>query len=154
MNQGQKELGARKRMRAFKLWSIVVAALFFGLLVVTQFLPGGRRSFSDWLPPLLFLLVVSVVTATILICAWVVIRPPSSPRKLKRLAIAFASLVILIAACYTIGVLKKWRALSPRLSLPGESVADTQVACASFAAGVQHEQRASDGRCFADRADG
>src|SRR6476659_622632 len=98
MNQGQKELGTGKRIGAFKLWSILTAVLFSGLLAAAQFLPGGTRKFSDTLLPLLLLFVVSVITAAILLGLWVVIRPPFSPRKFKWLAfaIAFAGPVIFI----------------------------------------------------------
>src|SRR6266498_429758 len=128
MNQGQNELGTRKRMRAFKLWSLLAAVSFSGLLAAAQFLPGGTRTFSDTLLPLLFLFVVSVVTAAILVGLWAVIRPPFSPGKFRRLAIALTSLLALIAVPWTIGTLRKWMAWKPHLDLPGESVADTQTA--------------------------
>ena len=61
MNQGQNESGTRKRMRAFKLWSILAAVSFSGLLAATQFLLGGTRTFSDTLLPLLFLPEFSII---------------------------------------------------------------------------------------------
>ena len=74
MNEEPESLGKKtgKRRSYLCLWLILVAAAFLVLLMVTQFLPGGRRSFSDWMEPLLFLLVVSLVTATTLLGVWVV----------------------------------------------------------------------------------
>jgi len=65
MDDESKGIGEKKRLRAFKLWLTLAGALFPSLLTVTQFLPGGTRSFSDWLPALSFLFVVSVVTGFI-----------------------------------------------------------------------------------------
>jgi alpha-N-arabinofuranosidase len=125
MNQGQKELRAGKQMRAFKLWAILAAVSFSGMLAAAQFLPGGTRKFSDTLRPLFFLFVVSVVMAAILIGLWAVIRPPFSPVKFRRLAIAFTSLFALIAVSWTIGALRKWMASSPLRKF--QSVATVQV---------------------------
>ena len=83
-----------------RLWLILVAAAFLVLLMVTQFLPGGRRSFSDWMQPLLFLLVVSVVTATTLLGVWVVGGWLCRWRTLKGVLFAGACLVALIAGFY------------------------------------------------------
>ena len=60
-NSQWKKMG--KGPRYLRLWLILVVATFFILLTVTQFLPGGGRSFSDWMQPLLFLLAVSVAVA-------------------------------------------------------------------------------------------
>ena len=102
MNEEPESLGKKtgKRRSHLCLWLILVAAAFLVLLMVTQFLPGGRRSFSDWMQPLLFLLVVSVVTATTLLGVWVVGGWLCRWRTLKGVLFAGACLVALIAGFY------------------------------------------------------
>jgi alpha-L-arabinofuranosidase len=108
MNEAQEGPGEKNRLRVFRLWLILAAAIFLILLTATQFLPGGTRSFSDWLPALAFLFAVSLATATVLAGTWWVVRPPFSRRKLRRLAAAFAGFVILIAAFYAKALWKEW----------------------------------------------
>jgi hypothetical protein len=81
-------------------WLILVAGTFLILLIVTQFLPGGRRSFSDWMPPLLFLFAVSLAVATGLLGMWVVGRWVCRWRILKRLLLVGGGVVALIALFY------------------------------------------------------
>jgi hypothetical protein len=97
-NSEWKKMG--KGPRYCRLWLILVAATFLVLLAVTQFLPGGRRSFSDWMQPLLFLLAVSLAVATALLGVWLVGRSFCRWRNLKRLLVAGGSLIALIALFY------------------------------------------------------
>jgi hypothetical protein len=124
MNEESKNL---KRLRTVKLWLILSVALFLFLLVATQFLPGGTRALSDWLLPLLFLFIVSVVTSTILVAVWVVIRPPFTAKKFERLAFAITGTVALIGVCCTIAVIRKWATWRPSLSLPLDKITDAQA---------------------------
>jgi hypothetical protein len=129
MNQRPKEVGIKKLLGTLRLWLMVLLVLFLCLLAVMQFLPGGNRSFSDWWPPLLFLLVVSIVTATILVSVWGFIRRPFSVRRSIRFGCTLIGLTILIALPFAIGAVKYWMAWNPpRFNLPGDSVAETQPA--------------------------
>ncbi len=102
MNEEPESLGKKtgKGRSYLRLWLILVAAAFLVLLTVTQFLPGGRRSFSDWMEPLLFLLVVSLVAATTLLGVWVVGGWLCRWRTLKGVLFAGACLVALIVGFY------------------------------------------------------
>jgi hypothetical protein len=74
---GQQTESAKNKnwkRRRFVHWLMLTAAIFSGLLFATQFLPGGRRSFSDWIPAVLFLLFVSGAMATAVVGAWLLIR--------------------------------------------------------------------------------
>ena len=53
MNEEPNSEGKKlaKGPRYMRLWLILLAATFFILLTFTQFLPGGGRSFSDWMQP-------------------------------------------------------------------------------------------------------
>ena len=75
MNSAPRELPPKKRQRVFRFWLITAASLFLVLLTLTQFLPGGTRTFSDWLPALFFLLAVSLSTASGPLGLWLLIRP-------------------------------------------------------------------------------
>ena len=86
--------------RCLRLWLILVVATFLVLLIVTQFLPGGRRSYSDWIQPLLFLLTVSLALPTALLGVWLVGRWFCRWRIVKPVLIAGACLIGLIALFY------------------------------------------------------
>jgi hypothetical protein len=105
-NSQWKKMG--KGPRYLRLWLILVVATFFILLTVTQFLPGGGRSFSDWMQPLLFLLAVSVAVATAFLGVWLVGRWFCRWRNLKRLLVAGGSLIALIALFYVEEDLRGW----------------------------------------------
>jgi len=129
MNEGQQGLEKGKRSRDLRLWLILATATLLVLLAVTQFLPGGTRSFSDWLPALLFLVAVSFVIATILVGAWMVVRPPFSRRRFKWLLLAFAGCVILFAAFFIRELLlKAWHTWGARPRFQTESPLDNQTA--------------------------
>jgi alpha-L-arabinofuranosidase len=124
MSDGPHELAERKRLRLFRLWLILATALLLVLLTLTQFLPGGTRTFSDWLPALFFLLVVSVATATGLLVVWLVVRPPYPNRKLKRIAYALAGVVVLVVLNELWGT---WHSLDSRANRATESVLNDQT---------------------------
>ncbi|HAO80278.1 MAG TPA: hypothetical protein DCQ92_15175 [Verrucomicrobia subdivision 3 bacterium] len=92
--------------RWFRAWLIVVAATFSIVLIVTLFIPGGPRSFSDWWPALVFMLVVSAVVATVFFGLWAFIRCFFSWRNFKRLLFGLACFATLIALFY---VEEDWR---------------------------------------------
>jgi hypothetical protein len=102
----------------------LAAALFFFLLALTEFLPGGTRTFADWLPALSFLFAVSVTTASGLIIVWFLVRLPCGRRKWKGLILALAVIAVLV-------VVKElwatWHALDSRVILATESVLDNQA---------------------------
>ena len=83
-----------------RAWLIVVAATFVTVLIVTLFIPGGSRSFSDWWPALVFTLLVSVIVATIFVTLWAFIRSFFCWRNFKRLLFGAACLATLIALFY------------------------------------------------------
>jgi tetratricopeptide (TPR) repeat protein len=101
---------AGKGQRYLRLWLILVAATFLVLVAVTQFLPGGRRSFSDWMQPLLFLLAASVAVATILLGVWLVGRWFFHWRILKRLLLVGGCVIALIALFYAEEDWRGWHA--------------------------------------------
>jgi hypothetical protein len=110
MNEQPNSEGKKlaKGPRYMRLWLILLAATFFILLTVTQFLPGGGRSFSDWMQPWLFLLVVSVAVATALLGVWLVGRWFCRWRNLKRVLFAGACFIALIALFYAEEDLRGW----------------------------------------------
>jgi len=112
MNQESENLGKEtgKGPRNLRLWLILVAATFLVLLMVTQFLPGGRRSFSDWMQPLLFLFGVSVAAATAFLGVWVVGRWVCRWRILKRVLLVGACLIALVALFYAEEDWRGWHA--------------------------------------------
>jgi uncharacterized membrane protein len=101
---------AGKGQRYLRLWLILVAATFLVLVAVTQFLPGGRRSFSDWMQPLLFLLAASVAVTTILLGVWFVGRWFFHWRILKRLLLVGGCVIALIALFYAEEDWRGWHA--------------------------------------------
>jgi hypothetical protein len=100
----------RKGLPCFRLWLILVAATFLALLIVTQFLPGGRRSFLDWMQPLFFLVAVSLAVATAFLGVWLVGRWVCRWRNLKRVLFAAACLSALIALFYAEEDWRGWHA--------------------------------------------
>src|SRR5215467_571332 len=92
----EQHLREKKRPRLFRYWLILSAFLFLVLVTLTQFLPGGTRTFSDWLPALFFLLTVSLATTGFFMGVCLVVRPPFTRRKSKRLLFALACIVILV----------------------------------------------------------
>jgi hypothetical protein len=123
MNDEQQGLPEQKRQQLLRLWLFSASAIFLVLLTVTQFLPGGTRTLSNWLPPLLFLLVTSLAIATALILVWLVLRRPNRKRKLKRLAIALAGIVILAAINEFV---KAWHAVTSHPNLDVDSAVNGQ----------------------------
>jgi hypothetical protein len=101
---------ARTGPRYLRLWLILMAATFLVLLTVTQFLPGGRRSFSDWMQPLLFLFGVSVAAATAFLGVWVVGRWVCRWRILKPVRLVGACLIASIALFYAEEDWRGWHA--------------------------------------------
>jgi tetratricopeptide (TPR) repeat protein len=112
MNEEPNNLGKKTANgpRHFRLWLILVAATFLVLLIVTQLLPGGRRSFSDWLQPVLFLLGVSLAVATAIVGVWVVGRWFCNRRVLKPILLAGGGFVALIALFYAEEDWRGWHA--------------------------------------------
>src|SRR5262245_14820090 len=90
MNEGHKGL------RYSRLWFVLVSAVFLILLIATQFLLGGRRSFWDWLPAVIFLLIVSVVGVSAVFGGWQLVRWMFRRRNLKWSLFAWSGIVILI----------------------------------------------------------
>ena len=99
-----------KARRYLRLWLILAAATLLVLLTVTQFLPGGRRSFSDWMQPLLFLLAVSLAVATAFLGVWVAGRWLCRWRILKPVLLVGACLIALIALFYAEEDWRGWHA--------------------------------------------
>ena len=93
-----------------RAWLIVVAATFFTVLIVTLFIPGGPRNFSDWWPALVFTLLVSVAVATVFVCFWAFIRCFFCWRNFKRLLFGAACLATLIALFYAEEDWRGWHA--------------------------------------------
>jgi hypothetical protein len=112
MNEEAKSLRkkTRKDTRYFRLWLILVAATFLILVIFTQFLPGGSRSFSDWMLPSLFLFAVSLAIATAFLGAWLFVRGLCCWRNVKRFLFACACPIILIALFYAEEDWRGWHA--------------------------------------------
>lgn len=112
MNEEPNNLGKQtgRDWRYCRLWLILVAVTFLVLLIVIQLLPGGRRSFSDWMQPALFLFGVSLAVATVFVGVWVVGRCLCRWRNLKRVLPAGAGLIALIALFYAEEDWRGWHA--------------------------------------------
>jgi len=93
-----------------RAWLIVVVATFFIVLIVTLFIPGGPRHFSDWWPVLVFMLLVSVVVATVFVGLLTFIRCFFCWRNFKRLLFGSACLATLIALFYAEEDWRGWHA--------------------------------------------
>ncbi|MGO8676919.1 MAG: hypothetical protein ACLQVX_13735 [Limisphaerales bacterium] len=103
---------ARKSPPCFYLWLILVGATFLILLAVTQFLPGGRRSFSDWMQPVLFLAAVSLVVGTACLGVWLFGRWCRRGHNLKRALLSGACLAALAALFYAEEDWRGWHSWS------------------------------------------
>jgi hypothetical protein len=86
--------------RWLRAWLIVVAATFFIVLIVTQFIPGGPRNFSDWWPELVLLLIPSLIIATVAVGLWAFTRWLFCGRHFKRFLFGLACFATLIALIY------------------------------------------------------
>jgi hypothetical protein len=93
-----------------RAWLIVVAATFFTVLIVTLFIPGRPRNFSDWWPALVFTFVVSVVAATAFVGLWAFTRCFFCWRNFKRFLFGLACFVTLIALFYAEEDWRGWHA--------------------------------------------
>jgi len=124
MSSEPREPPKNKRQQVLRLWLILTAVLFLILLTLTQFLPGGRRTFSDWLPALFFLFAVSVTVAAGVIVVWLLIWPPFSRRKFKRLILALVAGAVLVVVKE---IWATWHALDSRANLAAESVFSNQT---------------------------
>ena len=83
-----------------RAWVIVVAATFVVILAISFFLPGGPRTFDDWLVASLFLLFISTIVATLFVGLWSLIRWMFSVKNFRRSLFAVACLATLIALFY------------------------------------------------------
>jgi hypothetical protein len=90
----------RNGPRYLRAWVVLTVAGYLGLLILTQFLPGGRRSFVDWLEPVLFLFPVSMAAATVIVGAWRVGRWVWRRRVLKPALLVVGGVVALVALFY------------------------------------------------------
>jgi hypothetical protein len=142
----------------------LAAAAFLFLAIVTQFLPGGRRSFTDWILPALFLFGVSLAMATALLGVWLfvcclcrwrgVVRRLCCSRGFKWFAIAYVSVVALMAGCYGWHVCRQftreWEAQGEHPQVTGKAPPErrptTGKARVEIAAG--HILRTVDARLF------
>jgi tetratricopeptide (TPR) repeat protein len=84
----------------FVAWLVLVGATFMILLITMLFGSGGPRSLTDWLAPALFLLVNSLIVATVVIGVWVVGRWLLCLRNLRWLLLAGGCVLGLIALFY------------------------------------------------------
>jgi alpha-L-arabinofuranosidase len=123
MTDEQETVSKKKWRGLFRLWLLLASALFLVLLTLTQFLSGGPRTFSDWLPALFFLVAVTLAFATTLIGGWLILRPPYGRRKFKRLAFALAGIVILVVPNEFV---KAWHALTSRPKVDIDSAVNGQ----------------------------
>ena len=89
---------------------MMVVATFLIVLVVTLFIPGRPRHFSDWWPALVFTLLVSVVAATVSVGLWAFIRWFFCWRNFKRFLFGVACLATLIALFYAEEDWRGWHA--------------------------------------------
>jgi alpha-L-arabinofuranosidase len=111
MNEESKGAGPKScnGPRYFRWWLIAVAATFLILLTFTQSLPGGTRSFSDGVPPTLFLLGVGVAAATAGVGGWRFVRWVCCRRNFIKVLAGCGGLVVLIGVILAVEV---WRGLS------------------------------------------
>ena len=99
-----------KAAGCLRVWLILIPVIFVILLGLTQFLPGGRRGFSDWVQPLLFLFTVSLAAATALVAVWVAGRWVCRWHVLKRVFVGGGCLIVLMALFYAEEDWRGWRA--------------------------------------------
>jgi len=112
MNEERKSIWKKSwtGLHWLRAWMIVVATTFFAVLIVTLFIPGGPRHFSDWWPTLVLTLLVSVAVATVFVGLWAFIRSFFCWRNFKRLLFGAACLATLIALFYAEEDWRGWHA--------------------------------------------
>jgi hypothetical protein len=93
-----------------RAWLIIVAGTFFILLFTTFFIPGGPRTFSDWLMPSFFLLLVSTIISTIFVGLWFFMRCLCCWKNFRRLVFGLACFATLIALAYAEEDWRGWQA--------------------------------------------
>ena len=93
-----------------RAWLILVVAIFFIILIITLFLPGGPRSLSDWWLALFFTLLVSVAVATAFVGLWAFTRWFFCWRHIKRSLFALACFATLVALFYAEEDWRGWHA--------------------------------------------
>jgi hypothetical protein len=93
-----------------RTWLMVGAATFFTVLIVTLFIPGRPRNFSDWWPALVFTLLVSVVVATAFVGLWAFTRCFFCWRHIKRSLFVLACFATLVALFYAEEDWRGWHA--------------------------------------------
>jgi len=93
-----------------RAWLILVVAVFFIILIITLFLPGGPRSLSDWWLALFFTLLVSVAVATAFVGLWAFTRCFFCWRNFKRLLFGAACFATLVALFYAEEDWRGWHA--------------------------------------------
>jgi len=93
-----------------RAWLILVVAIFFIILIITLFLPGGPRSLSDWWLALFFTLLVSVAVATAFVGLWAFTRCFFCWRNFKRLLFGTACFATLVALFYAEEDWRGWHA--------------------------------------------
>jgi hypothetical protein len=99
-----------KGRRYLWLWLTLVGVVLLLLVIFTQSLPGGRRSFEDLVQPWLFLLGVSVAASTGLLVLWVVGRWVCRWQILKRVLAVGGCLIALVALFYAEEDWRGWHA--------------------------------------------
>jgi hypothetical protein len=95
-------------LRYFWLWLILMAGIFFILLIAMLFASGGPRSISDWWEPALFLFMVSLSIATLIIAVWLGGRWLCCWCNLRWLLFAGGCAVGLVALFYAEEDLRGW----------------------------------------------
>jgi len=93
-----------------RAWLILVVAIFFIILIITLFLPGGPRSLSDWWLALFFTLLVSAAVATAFVGLWAFTRCFFCWRNFKRLLFGAACFATLVALFYAEEDWRGWHA--------------------------------------------
>jgi len=93
-----------------RAWLILVVAIFFIILIITLFLPGGPRSLSDWWLALFFTLLVSAAVATAFVGLWAFTRCFFCWRNFKRLLFGTACFATLVALFYAEEDWRGWHA--------------------------------------------
>lgn len=81
-------------------WLVLVAATFVLAVMVSQFIPGPRKSFGDGAGEIFFDFTGSLIVATVCVGLWVFVRWLCHWRNFKRFLFGFACLVTLIALAY------------------------------------------------------
>ncbi|HEX5397689.1 MAG TPA: hypothetical protein VFY06_01395 [Verrucomicrobiae bacterium] len=102
MSEGSKSIWNKsgRGLNWLRAWLIVVAATFAVILAISFFLPGGPKTFDDWLVASFLLLFVSAIVATIFVGLWSLLRWMFSAKNFRRSLFAVACLATLIALFY------------------------------------------------------